>query len=502
MKLRQYQNDSVNELSKGFRAHLRQILCLPTGAGKTVTFSEITNRAVTKKKTQTLVLTDRIELFEQTFNALEDVILNSDDTENYFNAIRNNSIQVLNAASKEKDFNPHALLTVGMVETVKRRLMFGYEPELIIIDEAHKGNFTKILDRWPNARVIGATATPIGKHLVKYYQNIVQNIDIPELIDQGFLCPVVAWQMQDDFSDLEVKKSGDEYAGASLNAHYNKTKLYAGVVAEWKAKALGEQTIVFNVSIEHTIKQTEEFIAEGIAARYVTSETPKWERDQILAAFKRREFTVLNNCGILTTGYDEPSITCIIVNRATLSLALWLQMCGRGSRPYQGKTHFKVLDFGANHERHGRWDTARIWKLSEPKKRAEKPAPLKQCPKCEAMVFAQASACLHCGFDGWGVERGEGGKPLAEGVMVEVPATVPNHMVGRKIGDLEVDELVELQKLDRYKPAFIQRIVRSKGELAVMAYGEIMGYKPGWFTRQKEQLEDKKFTTFSNFTLR
>ncbi|MFK5283892.1 helicase-related protein, partial [Lacticaseibacillus paracasei] len=76
------------------------------------------------------------------------------------------------------------------------------------------------------------------------------------------------------------------------------------------------------------------------------------DRKKILSRFKNGEFLVLNNCGILTTGYDEPTIEVIIVNRATMSLPLWLQMCGRGSRIFPNKKNFMVLDFGKNHDRH------------------------------------------------------------------------------------------------------------------------------------------------------
>lgn len=254
MHLRPYQIELVTKTSEAFRDNQRVIMCAPTGSGKTVMFSEISRRAV-ERGTVTLVLTDRIELFGQTFKSLRRASV---------------QIQQINAQTSELNFDPHALLTVGMVETVKRRLLLGYDPKLIIVDEAHKGNFTRVLQEiYPNAKVIGATATPVGKHLPKLYTEIIQSVDIPELIADGFLSPCQGFQMQDDFSDLEVK--GGEYTEQSQWTHFNDRKLYAGVVDQWKLRANGKKTIVFNVNIEHAQKMTAEFREAGVVSECITS---------------------------------------------------------------------------------------------------------------------------------------------------------------------------------------------------------------------------------------
>jgi len=475
MNLRPYQQDTVNALSVGFKFHERQIMCAPTGSGKTVMFSEIVRRAA-ERFTKVLVLTDRIELFKQTFKAL---------------SVHGIPIQVVSADSNIKMFNPHALVTVGMVETVKRRFLFGYTPDLIICDEAHKGNFTKVLTEvYPNAKVIGATATPIGKHLPKIYTYIVQSIDIPELITQGFLSPCRAFQMQDDFSDLETKAG--EYTEASQFGHFNKRKLYAGVVSEYLARTPGKKAIVFNVNIEHSQNMTEEFRSAGIVSECITSKTPSAERERILSAFSAGLFPVLNNCGILTTGYDDPSIEVVIMNRKTKSLPLWLQCCGRGSRIYPGKTHFTVLDFGMNHDEHGLWAEPRTWSLIEKKKRKKgtEAAPVKNCPKCEAMLSATARKCEFCGHE---FEQKEA--ELSEGVMVEMSTKTPEQLVGKPIDVLTPSELVDLQKSKRFAIKFIWRLARQKGDAYLGEYAKLAGYSRGWIMKQRE-LRDGSETKF------
>ena len=460
LNLRPYQTEAVRQLSHGFLKHKRQVLCLPTGAGKTVVFSEIVKRAF-ERGTKTLVLTDRTELFKQTIKSLSRF-----------------GIAVEEISPNKKKTYLDAVIYVGMVETLKRRteLLQSLNPSLIICDEAHKGNFTTILDAFSDAYVIGATATPIGKHFHKYYTKIVQNIDVPELVESGFLCDCKPYQMQDDFSDLQTKAG--EFTSDSLDMHFNKPQLYNGVVENWKKYANDKKTICFNVSIKHTEAINKAFLDAGISAEYVTSKTPKEERERILKAFSDGAFKVLNNCGILTTGYDEPSIECVIMNRATKSLPLWLQCVGRGSRLYPNKNNFILLDFGGNHTRLGMWNEPRTWSLAEKKKRdSNEVIPMKSCPSCDAMVFASARVCRYCDYD-FPIDAQE----LKEGIMVEV---VPSHLKGKRISDLSLFELIELQQSKKYKASYIWRVVRAREQID--EYAEIMGYSKGWIYRQKKE---------------
>ena len=469
--LRDYQNESIEELRNNFKAHKRQVLCLPTGAGKTVVFSEMVRMAA-EKGTITLVLTDRIELFKQTFKSL---------------SRHGIPIQELNA--QKKGFDETAVVTLAMVETFKRRAVEDYKPQLIIIDEAHKGNFTKVLDKYPNARVVGATATPVGKHFHKYYSNIVQNVDIPDLLAFEFLVECKAYQMQDDFSDLEVKRG--EYTESSQFMHFNKRKLYSGVIENWKKYAEGRKTIVFNVNIEHSEQMTAQFNEAGILSECITSKTPKEERKRILKAFSDGLIPVLNNCGILTTGYDEPSIECVIMNRKTKSLPLFLQCCGRGSRLYPGKKEFIVLDFGENHNEHGMWEEPRTWELKPPKKKKKQAAPVKHCPDCDAMLHAPIMKCKFCGHI---FEKEEA--PMIEGKMVEVKPHTPDYLKDRKISSLDMDELINLQDAKKYKPTFIWRVIRSRGKQYIIDYAARKGYSSGWVQRQIKEMNNSQFKDY------
>jgi len=476
LNLRNYQTESILQLRQGFaNKYQRQVLCLPTGAGKTVVFSEMV-RLAAEKGTVTIVLTDRTELFKQTIKALA-----------------NTGVAVEEISASKKNTYLGATIYLAMVETIKRRsdVLAGLRPDLIIIDEAHKGNFTKILDLFPLSRVIGATATPEGKHFFKYYTNIVQNIDIPDLVEQGFLVDCKAYQMVDDFSDLEVKAG--EYTDASLISHYDKPKLYDGVIDQWRKLADGLKTIVFNVNIKHTINTHNAFIAAGISSEFITSKTPDDERSRILSAFRDGAFSVLNNCGILTTGYDEPSIQCVIMNRATKSLPLFLQCFGRGSRLYPGKNIFIGLDFGMNHDRFGMWNEAREWKLKPPREKKESVSPVKECPNTECGCLNPISAvkCKYCGTP-FPIKEAV----LGEGVMIEVTPKIATELLDRNTSSLNVPELLLLESSKKYKPSFIWRVIRSLGEDAVKEYASVKGYKRGWLSRQLEDIDNCQYTDY------
>ena len=476
IELRKYQNESVHQLRASFVSkNKRVVLCLPTGSGKTVVFSEMVRLAAIKG-TRTLVLTDRTELFDQTFKAMNRVGVTPQMIHPKGNLV----------------IDPMAEVSVGMVETLKRRISKGAEiyPELIIIDEAHRGNFTKILELFPNVRVIGATATPVGKHFYKHYTDIVQNIDIPDLIEQGYLSQCRAFQMQADLSDLKTKAG--EYTDASLLQHYDNQQLFDGVIEQYREKANGTKAIVFNVNILHTEKMTKAFNDVGIASECVTSKTPSEERKRILSAFKLGLFPVLNNCGILTTGYDEPTIETVIMNRATKSLPLWLQCCGRGSRIIPNvKEKFTVLDFGMNHDQHGMWEEARNWKITKPREKKKNAAAVKECPKCYSMVFASARRCRYCDYDFPFEEKG-----LSKGRMVEVKPSVPTSLEGKRISSLNLIELIELESSKAYKASYIWRVVRSKGKESIREYARMKGHSSGWSYRQEKDIENSSFKDY------
>lgn len=494
MKLRPYQDEGVNGIKASFvNKHKNVIFCLPTGGGKTVCFTSIAKRTVEASGKKVLILTHRIELMQQATQS-----------------IMKNGMRVGFIIAGGSMLTRETKVIIGTVETYYRRLKRGMEIDnlgLIIIDEAHRGEFKKIIDHHSDVRIIGATATPISSTkkdpLKNYFSDIVVGTDIPELIKLGFLSTPTYFAVPLSFEiTAKVTGSGD-YREKDLFNDFNKKVLYDGCVENYRIHAVGKKTIVFCVNIEHSEKTTEAFNNAGFSAKCVTSSTDDSERKAILRWFANSKDGVLVNCGILTTGYDEPTIECVILNRATKSLPLYLQMIGRGGRVVMDengkpiKNTFSVIDMGDNLHTHGRWEMPRNWKniFENP----EKPKPpkdeddislIKFCPneECNKKLHISAKICDNCGHL---FSKGSAEEPkfaLTKKVTPEEFA----HLFDTPPEQMNVDELIIRAEMgnketgQKYKKGWILRQLKQKEDsrAALEEYAQKMGYKKKWIEYQ------------------
>ena len=371
IKLRSYQQDIVDAVSKQFRQENRIVMSLPTGAGKTVCFSYMCQKTSMK----TLVLADRVELLERTKETLEEFGLKP---------------QMI---APRREYDLSAPLLLGMVETVARRHKKDLKQfELIIIDEAHKKTFDKLFPYFSeDAFILGVTATPLP---TKNYSSIVEGVKINNLIDMGYLSTPEYYGVDVDLSG--VRSGGGDYLAKALAERYESKKIYTGVVENWKEITPGTKTLLFSPNVASSKRVCQEFQNSGVDARHLDGTMSPDERASILGWFKETQ-GVLCNVGICTTGFDMPSIETVILYRATKSLALYLQMIGRGARITETSKRFTVLDFGNNVKRHGFWEDIRKFSLEViPREKGE--APVKLCKKCSAMNRASAPSCWNCGF--------------------------------------------------------------------------------------------------------
>jgi len=489
MTLRPYQSDQVRLIRESFsKGHKCIVLASPTGSGKSLVMAEMCRLAF-EKGSRVLLLTHRMELFRSTLAHLGrsgipcvsleagspmpagdwKVMLAMERT--IWNRIQNSK---LDSTGEEKFYNGVNHEGYDLSPAHPPLLV----PDLIIADEIHFNNFTKIIDHFSAARLIGFSATPQGKHIHKIYTDIVQNIDVPELIQQGWLVPCRAYQMQDNFDDVKISKG--EFEDASLFQHFDKAKLYAGIIDEYNRHVKGKKGIIFCCNIKHVENTYQIFKEAGVNAFKVHSEMSDDERRYNVKEFESSNDGVMINNGILTTGFDCPSIMFVILYRATTSLPLFLQMIGRGSRPHSGKTTFIVLDFGQNHTRHGLWSSPRTWSLDPPKKRGKiQPAPVRTCEGCGAMLPANQYKCEFCGLEKPKVER-----ELRDGIMVECDTNCPTVLKGKRVSECSIDDLILLQQTKKLKASYIWRVLRSRGEAELRAYADKKGYQDGWYFNQ------------------
>lgn len=399
MQLDDYQLKSVDDVAyKIGQGYKKIVYQLPTGAGKTVCFSYLCKRYIDKFfDKDILILVHREELLRQTRQTLYDGF-----------GIVSSPVNPSN-----RHLNP-ARVYVGMIETCNNRLKknenYFRNVGLVIIDECHLGSFSKIHKFFDDKVILGVTATPISaskkKPLNGIYNTIVCGVDIPFLIDfhdknpKRGLVPCVTYGPP-NVNKKELHVVGGEYDQREMSDLYSKSKHVHNTVDKYRVHALGKKTLVFNCSIEHSTLVCDAFVDAGFNARHLDSEDESEYRTECLQWFRDTPGAILCNVGILTTGFDEPSVECIIVNRSTKSLPLWLQMCGRGGRPYPEKWYFIIIDMGGNVEDHLEWSESRDWEHwfnhpDKPKEQLSGVAGIKICIECEGIIPIQAIKCKHC----------------------------------------------------------------------------------------------------------
>lgn len=356
-KLYHYQENDIAILFDKLEhnpGNYRLLYQLPTGGGKTVIFSEIANRFTKKYNKKVVVLTHRTELCSQTSAALK------------MTGISN---KVINSAVKKISRKDGYSCYVAMVETLKNRINDGLirmeDIGLVIVDEAHHNSFHKLLGKFKNASVIGVTATPfssdINLPMRRNYDELVVGEQIDALIEQGFLARPTTWRYDVELNTLKTGLHGD-FTVSTSDELYGSDIMLDLLVHAYQSHAQNKKTLIFNNGIVTSRKVLERFTAMGYPIRHLDNKTSATERMEILKWLKKTKGAILTSVSILTTGFDEPSIQTVILNRATTSLTLYHQMIGRGSRRLPQKKTFSIIDLGNNTDRFGEWNTPIDWK--------------------------------------------------------------------------------------------------------------------------------------------
>lgn len=497
---RPYQAESVYQLiPNAFRAgHTSVIRYAPMRSGKSIEQALMIKGAY-EKGSRVVALTHRSKIFRSTLGHLSNAGVPCVEFE---------------AGSKIPvgDWRVMLAMERSLWNAILKAPDLILQPNLLIIDEIHLRHFEKIIlffakraaDKGEKLFIVAFSGTPKGKHLYKYFSQIIMNVDSPDLIATGDLVPCKAYQAQDKEIDM-VKKDKGEFDLKEMFQHYDKAKRYDGLIKEYRDKCDGLKGIVFCVNIEHTVKTYEAFKAAGVNAFMCHSGNKLYpmtekESDAQIEAFEQSEDGVMINQGKLDTGYDHPPMKWVAVDRATTSLQLWLQMATRAATPYPGKEKYILLDFGMNHSRHGLVHQPRKWELKEPKKKKEQAAPVKTCDGCGAMIYASARKCEYCGF-----EFPAPTYELREGIMCEVGTDIPLGLTGKKLSELSIPELILCQKSEKLKPTYVWRILRTlekNGGDQLSEYAAKMGYSNGWLWHQRNKLDDATQIGFKDQAIR
>ena len=356
-ELYDYQQQDIEKIFKVLEAHPEHynlLYQLPTGGGKTVIFSQIVREYIQRTNKKVLILTHRIELCKQTSRMLSGF------------GVRN---KIINSKIKDLPDQDQYMCFVAMVETLNNRLN-DEKVELenlgmVIIDEAHYNSFRKLFKFFEKSFILGVTATPLSSNIKlpmkDNYRELIVGDSISSLIEKGFLAKANTYSFDVGLSSLKVGINGD-YTVKSSEELYSNFMMQEKLLDSYMEKCLGKKTLIFNNGINTSREVYETFRNAGFEVRHLDNTTSKHDRKDILKWYKHTPDAILTSVSILTTGFDEPTVEAIILNRATKSLTLYYQMIGRGSRVLPGKDEFTVIDLGNNAARFGLWSAPVDWR--------------------------------------------------------------------------------------------------------------------------------------------
>ncbi|KPL80210.1 DEAD/DEAH box helicase [Herpetosiphon geysericola] len=350
MQLRLYQIESVTSVQKDWQDGATDVLGVAaTGAGKTqIMLSTMLGHAdippVLVDGKRGLLIAHREELIRQPYERIA----------SYWKHWLPNVGIV-----KAEENQPHRQMVIATVQSLhakRLQTLLHYGPiDYLAIDECHHATADSYMELYqalkkanPNLRHMGVTATPqraddIG--LITVYQKNSFAIDIGYLVREGYLVPFKSLELATRTSLKGVRKTGNDLNAGQLKHVFELSNVFELVVDSYIKYAQGRKSIAFTVSVEGAHDLAAAFTKRGITAIAIDGTTPKEERRRILAAFSRGEYMVLTNCAVLTEGFDQPDIGCVMMVRPTVNRSLFVQCVGRGLRTAPGKDDCLVLEF-------------------------------------------------------------------------------------------------------------------------------------------------------------
>lgn len=372
-ELRPYQREALAAVAEARASGVwAQLLVLPTGGGKTVIFAQVPGLV----RGRMLVLAHREELLTQAAASIR---------------AANPDLRV-EIEQAEQDASWSADVVVASVQTMRgSRLQLWPRDHFasIVVDEAHHAaarSYHAILQHfevsrpltlgrnptpeqcaaeraglvefWRSKRgplLLGVTATPDrqdNRGLEWIFERVVYRRSIEDLIAGGYLVPLAGRSIATGVDLASVRTVAGDFDQRQLATVVNTPQRNLRIVRAWMDFAENRRTLLFGVDVEHARMMAELFTQAGVPADFVSGELARDDRRQRLADFRADRTRVLANYGVLTEGFDDPGVSCIVMARPTRSQALYIQMIGRGTRLFPGKADCLVLDVADVSRRH------------------------------------------------------------------------------------------------------------------------------------------------------
>jgi superfamily II DNA or RNA helicase len=389
--LRPYQED----LLKGILEKLKSInsLCvqLSTGGGKTVIFTEL----VSQLNSKTLILVDNIDLVNQTVDTF-----------------KKQGIDVGCVLAGNKKF-PENKVIVAMVKSLWNRRKKIPHFDYCVIDECHLWEGNKLFEFLPNCKRIGFTATPVRlkrfkvddeysqlETMSQWYEDIICGKPISWLMDNGYLTHEQNEYIDFNYSGLKTDASG-EFTASSLKEVFQSEDYKKALKHTFNKICIGKKTMIFTSSTE-TNAIYAELLKDYNVKTYDSVNNNSNERDGIVNWFRDTQDAVLINTGCFTKGFDVCDVEVIFMARATKSLALWIQIAGRGARKTSKieKPYFTLIDGGNNNEEHGIFSFDLDWsKIFFDTQRKSYLKDIYECEECGFNFEKKERVCPECGTE-------------------------------------------------------------------------------------------------------
>ena len=452
MKPREYQLKAIEDIKAAYKkGYKRVLLVMPTGSGKTFTFSHMAKMA-----------------FDRGRN-----IIATGHKKTIFNQISNSFTKFgiphgLIKGNIKNDLSQKA--QVCSVQTIAVRLAkgtLGLDADLVIMDEAHHAaadQWAFLFDHFKDAYFLGVTATPCrldGRGLGDFFEHMVLGPSVLDLVELGLFKVPVVYQPETLLDLTNISTSMGDFNTKELERAVNRSTITGNVIAEYKAKAEGRPAVAFCISVEHCKQVAWEFEQAGYSATWVASSLSEAEIEKRLKALEDGTIDLVCSCNLISEGTDISAIGCVIQLRPTHSLSLYLQMVGR-ARSGKGKPAPIILDHVGNFQRHGHPAQNREWSLSMTKKKVRKgnteEADIKvsECKECFA-VFLPADVCPECG----------------------APVEKKKRVLSKVDGELKEVTLEEAQEIEEKKQKRMQ-VGRAGSLIELYDLAAQRGYKAGW----------------------
>lgn len=426
MKLREYQDYAVGSIVSYFVEGNsgNPVVAMPTGTGKSLVIAEFVRHVFEQWTGQRVIMLTHVkELIEQNYDKLMQIWPTA-------------PAGIYSAGVGRKELN-YPITYAGIQSIVNVVHLCGHI-DLVIVDECHlipkKSNtmyrkfINFLLKVNPKLKVIGLTATPyrVGMGLITDEDGLFDDIccDMTSLeafnwfFEEGYLATLVPRRTNTQINVEGIGTQQGDFKQKELQEASDQELITHAAVAEMVQAADDENRkhwLIFGTGVDHVNNIVTELHNQGVSAACVHSKMSTNERDENIRAFLAGEFTALVNNGVLTTGFDAPSVDLIGVLRATKSPGLWVQIMGRGTRPFYAKGYdltdkqgrlsaimfsekpdCLVMDFAGN--------TKRLGPINDPvlpkaKGKGGGEAPVRECERCRTMFHASLQVCPQCGME-------------------------------------------------------------------------------------------------------